>query len=225
MDISPSYQLLEAALSAALGFALGIVYDLFRIARRRLKALHLTALFDALYWVLAAACFFFFGAGVSQRGFRLFMFAFAFLGGAIYFLTLSAPAMWLLEKFADFIEFLIRCLCLPFVFAARLIKFFRESLKRVFKYLKKWFRINTKSFAPSERLYVRSRYAKEERFENEEGKYYYEAGRLGRDRLRGGDSDFAQRENRGGGDGKAGAVKGSGGKERAKRRARVQHRA
>ncbi|HHU05036.1 MAG TPA: hypothetical protein GXZ65_00955 [Clostridiales bacterium] len=205
MDISPSYQLIEAALSVGLGFALGIVYDLFRIARRRLNALHLTALFDALYWVLAAACLFFFGAGASQRGFRLFMFAFAFLGGAFYFLTLSAPAMWLLEKFADLIQFMFRCLCLPFVISVKFINFFKETLKRVFKYLKKWFRISTKRFIPSGRFDARSRYTKEERFENEEGKYYYEAGRTHRNRLRGGDADFAQRENRSSRIGKTGA--------------------
>ncbi|NLL45556.1 MAG: hypothetical protein GX250_01940 [Clostridiales bacterium] len=219
MDISPSYQLVEAALSIALGFALGIVYDLFRIMRRRLGALHLTALFDVLYWLLAAACLFFFGAGASQRGFRLFMFAFAFLGGAVYFLTLSSPSMWLLEKFADFLQFVVKCLCLPFVFTIKFLKFLKETSKRVFQYLKKWFRISNKGFLPSERFSVRSRYTKEERFEKQEGKHYYEAGRIGGDRLLDGDARLAQRKNRSGRGGKRGATQAGGGKKRAKRSA------
>jgi len=128
MDISLAYQLIEAVLSVALGFAFGAVYDLFRIMRRRFGLKHVTALVDALYWLLAAAALFFFSSGVSQRGFRIFMFIFAVMGGAVYFNTLSASAMWMLERFADFLFLTVKIVLFPIKFLLTILKKMLEIL-------------------------------------------------------------------------------------------------
>ena len=170
MDISLAYQLVEAGLSVALGFVFGIVYDLFRIMRRRFGLKHVTALIDALYWLLAAAALFFFSSGVSQRGYRAFMFIFAVMGGAVYFYTLSASIMWMLERFADFLLLVVRIVLFPIKFLVKILKKILEILKKVFQYLKKWFTINyNRSKYPKVKA-VHVRGTKEGRFEEKENR-------------------------------------------------------
>lgn len=192
MYISLEYQLVEAGFSILLGFALGMVYDLFRIMRRRFGLRRITPLLDALYWLLAAAALFFFAACLSQRGFRLFMFIFAVLGGGIYFNTLSASCMWILERFADLIIFFIRIALFPLKFLLILIKKIIEKLKKVFQYFKKWFTINDNRFVRPKASAVKARSTKEGRFETQENKHTDKADHSDYHGLRGGYSGGAE---------------------------------
>ncbi|MDE6131877.1 MAG: spore cortex biosynthesis protein YabQ [Oscillospiraceae bacterium] len=89
---SVSQQTASFLLSVLLGASLGVVYDLFRVARILLPPLQKpkpTFLADVLFWLIYGFCVFCFAA-VSARGqVRMFMFFGSLLGFALYIFTLG----------------------------------------------------------------------------------------------------------------------------------------
>ena len=101
MELYVSHQLLQLVCSAAVGIGIGLVYDVFRILRRCLKA---DALFDALFWLCCLAALFTLGMDMGEGALHIFMLAFAVLGFASYMLLLSTPVMTVLYKIAHIVS-------------------------------------------------------------------------------------------------------------------------
>lgn len=126
MELYVSRQLLQLLCSASVGMGIGLVYDLFRILRRRLKA---DALFDILFWLCCLAALFTLGMDMGGGALHIFMLAFAALGFSAYMLTLSTPVMDVLDKIASIISLALSPL-------KKLKKFFAKVVKKFFLYLR-----------------------------------------------------------------------------------------
>ena len=72
--------------AAALGGALGLVYDLFRLLRGRLGWRLLGMALDLLYWPLAVAALFVYSVAAGDGEVRFYLMAGVALGGVLYFL-------------------------------------------------------------------------------------------------------------------------------------------
>ena len=129
MELYVSRQLLQLACSAAVGLGIGLVYDLFRILRRRLKA---DAIFDALFWMCCLAALFTLGMDMGGGALHIFMLAFAALGVAAYMLLMSAAVMAVLDRIARIISRALRPL-------KKLEKFFSKVVKKFFSNFRDWF--------------------------------------------------------------------------------------
>lgn len=144
MEISVSHQLIEAAASIFLGLAAGFLYDVFRTVRYEVKSKLLTQALDLLFWVMCSIALFFLGLSVGNGQQRISMTVLSFIGGAVYFALFSRPVLFILEKISGFIKTICRIIAVPVKFAASLLKTLKKSLKNIFHYNKKWYKIETK---------------------------------------------------------------------------------
>ena len=71
-----------------LGGAMGVVYDLFRILRVRVRAPLVGPLLDLLFWLTATATLFLWSQSAWGGQVRLYGAAFCVVGGALYFGTI-----------------------------------------------------------------------------------------------------------------------------------------
>lgn len=95
MGISISGQTLEFLLSAALGFGLGALYDLFRITRVILNPGRVFVFIqDVLYWIVCAVVSFLFILTVNRGEIRGFLLFGELMGAVFYYCTLG----WLVMK-------------------------------------------------------------------------------------------------------------------------------
>ena len=77
-----------------LGGAMGVIYDLFRIIRVRVRAPLLGPLLDLLFWLGATGALFLWSQDAWGGRVRLYGAAFCMVGGALYFWAVSP---WLLR--------------------------------------------------------------------------------------------------------------------------------
>lgn len=130
----------------ALGTALGVLFDIFRAARRvSIKSDAAVHVSDALFWVVALfmslRAFFVFNDGRL----RACLFCAAFLGGVLYFLTVSRAVLWLFLKLFEIIlkifkiilkilltpaHFLYKILLIGFKFVFGKIRLFFDKIKK-----------------------------------------------------------------------------------------------
>ena len=129
MELYVSRQLMQLLCSASVGMGIGLVYDLFRILRRRLKA---DALFDILFWLCCLAALFTLGMDMGGGALHIFMLVSAAFGFSAYMLTLSTPVMGVLDKIASVISLALSPL-------KKLEKFFAKVVKKFFSYFRDWF--------------------------------------------------------------------------------------
>lgn len=95
MGITISGQTLEFLLSAALGFGLGALYDLFRITRVLLNPGRVFVFIeDVLYWTVCAVVSFLFILTVNRGEIRGFLLFGELTGAVVYYCTLG----WLIMK-------------------------------------------------------------------------------------------------------------------------------
>ena len=108
-------QAITFSLVAAMGFALGIFYDIFRVFRKMLRhnAVFI-AIEDVIFWLLATGLLFVLLLWINFGQIRAFVFIAAALGILIYFSTLSKLLM---------------------LAAARLINLVKRGLRRAQKYV------------------------------------------------------------------------------------------
>ena len=142
--MSPEIAAQGAAFFQAVGLGLcaGLVYDLFRILRVRVKLPLLGPLLDLLFWVLLTAALFIWSQGAWGGEVRWYGAAFLFGGGVLYF-WLASP--WLLKLgyfLADIAAFLWRIFTYPLVLLGRFAKKIKIFLKNTFHSWAKWYRIN-----------------------------------------------------------------------------------
>ena len=128
--------------AAALGGCLGLVYDVFRVLRRRLRLPLVGALLDLGFWLLVTVGLFCYATAAGGGEVRIYMAAALFLGALLYFLLLSPPALLLVGLAADGAALLLRLLLLPVDRLHRLGKKIQKSLKKHFHYRREWYKLN-----------------------------------------------------------------------------------
>ena len=99
--------------AAALGGCLGLVYDVLRLLRRRLRLPLMGQLLDLGFWGVTTVGLFAYAITVGGGVLRIYMGAALVLGAALYFLLLSPPARLLLGLAADGVAVVLRLLLLP----------------------------------------------------------------------------------------------------------------
>ena len=100
MELPVSQQMLQLLAAFALGAALGLLFDAFRVLRRRARAAWMRALLDVLYSAAALFALFTFGMVSGAGQVRLFMLAAVAAGCACYGAFASAACLRALEAVA-----------------------------------------------------------------------------------------------------------------------------
>ena len=122
MEVSVTGQALAFLGSLALGGALGLVYDLFRLLRLRLPWKALGQALDLLYWPLTVCALFVYAVAAGDGVIRIYFMLGVVLGGVLYFLTLSPWALRLGNCCADFLGFLGKKCLIPLGLAKNGVK-------------------------------------------------------------------------------------------------------
>ncbi len=174
MRVYVTDQLVTLAVTLLTGICAGILYDMFRVLRRKFRGGRIiTAVTDLIFCVSFACALFLLGYIGGGGVYRLYMPFVSLLGCAVYFVLFSKAVLALLLLFADFLEKIIRVLLSPFVFAISFAKKAAIFLKKIFYYKKKWYTIRLgRNLCLSE---ATKTLAKTEGHtdETEKGKYYY----------------------------------------------------
>ena len=142
MELPVSQQMLQLLAAFALGAALGLLFDAFRVLRRRARAAWMRALLDVLYSAAALFALFTFGMVSGAGQVRLFMLAAVAAGCACYGAFASAACLRALEAVAAQLAKAVRFLARPFVFCQKKLKKFLNFAKKHFQNAAKCFRIN-----------------------------------------------------------------------------------
>ncbi|MDR0936167.1 MAG: hypothetical protein LBM98_05735 [Oscillospiraceae bacterium] len=152
MEISVGNQLYLCMLALALGLCGGVLYDLLRCATARVPGKVprglLTLASDIVYCLLCGGAFFAMALGPGGGQLRFFLLLFIVPAGAVYFLLLSKPVSWLLDKLLDLLGFIIHYLVLPVKFGAKTGKKVNIKAKNLLRYERKWYTIE-RSYAVS----------------------------------------------------------------------------
>ena len=135
-------------LSLGFGFALGILYDLFRIVRLLAGKSGRVSLLaqDILYCLFCTALSFFFFLAVGDGAVRLYLLGGEILGWLVYYVSFGTVALrfseWLVRQLRRLFRFLLRIFTAPFLWFLRLLekaatplRKCRISLKKVHKNL------------------------------------------------------------------------------------------
>ena len=210
METQISTQAAQACASLAVGVSLGLFYDLLRILRQRLHSDIVTFVLDTLFWVGAGLGLFSLGLGPGGGELRLFMIAFSVLGAVLYFYSLSALTMLVLNLTADLLCKIADTARRPFAFA---VAFVVNKMKKISKIFKKSFQKCTNWFiilvrgvfdrvfgsviaignASAVRIHTRNADERSESYgEDQKGKVYYMDRDSGGGNLRGDLAGFAQ---------------------------------
>ena len=150
MTVAVSRQAWEFFGSAGLGILLGFLYDLGRALRREHRSLTIPVdtLFALVFflslWLLS----------VYVRGLRLFHCLGIFLGGAVYFLTLSPLVVRLVRKGLRAAGWLLGKVLAP---AKKSVDFLRKLAKKLFPSPGKWGTIKLIPFSLKRKTPVRKR--------------------------------------------------------------------
>jgi spore cortex biosynthesis protein YabQ len=113
--------------TVALGAATGVIYDLLRLFRRRVRhPFILVNIEDGFYWVLVSVLMFYFMLNRNFGEIRLFSVIGFFTGMTLYFLTVSRLVLPMLGALTDLINkllfFTVKMLVYPMVAAVRILK-------------------------------------------------------------------------------------------------------
>lgn len=128
MELDVSKQLIQLGASWLAGFAIGLLYDIFRVLRQKIKA---SALLDGLFCLAALFALFTLGMSVGGGSLHIFMLAFFVLGFASYMLLISDVVLMLLNKIA----LIIGKALAPIV---KLVKKICRFVKKGFSKANKW---------------------------------------------------------------------------------------
>lgn len=133
-----AYALLQAIL---LGAGVGLLYDLFRILRVRIRLRLVGGLLDFFFWVAVTVALFV-HAIVAQGGVvRVYMITSVFLGATLYFFAFSLLILRVGYLFADIFGFIWKIMTAPLRIFLCLCKKIIKKAKKLFHSLKKWYNI------------------------------------------------------------------------------------
>jgi hypothetical protein len=155
METTVSGQAIEAAAALGLGLAAGFVYDVLRVARRRAPLKLVTAVCDFIFCAAAGVALFFLGLTLGGGRARALLGVLAVLGGSLYFLTLSRPALYFLQGLADL-------MWLPAAFLIEISKKIANLIKKLFIFALGWYIFKERNVMTGARRH-RRRLRREER--------------------------------------------------------------
>ena len=124
-----------------LGVAVGVLYDIFRILRVRLRLPLLGGILDLLFWLVVTAALFLYTVTAGSGEVRGYLVLAVLGGAAAYFWLLSRWFLWLGYRLADFLGLVWGLVTLPLVLLARLGKKIEKNAKKSFHYRRKWYKI------------------------------------------------------------------------------------
>ena len=101
MTVDVAAQGAALAQAVLLGAIAGVLYDLFRILRVRVRLPLLGPALDLTFWLVLTAALFLWSQWAWGGPVRLYGAAFLFLGGAAYFWLLSRWVLWAGYRLAD----------------------------------------------------------------------------------------------------------------------------
>ncbi len=126
-----------------LGIVAGIIYDLSRVLRARVKLPFLGTILDLLFWFLLTVVIFIW-AQLAWGGYiRFYSLASLALGALFYFFTFTGITLWIAFRFADFTQLLVKLICLPITALILLEKKIKKNIKNLFLFWLKWYRIES----------------------------------------------------------------------------------
>ena len=144
MEIRITEQAALAALSLILGAAMGLVYDLFKAFRLRVRRKGFTAFSDMLYCALAALILFAFGMGPGGGQLRLYMVIAVCVGAAVYGFLASRTVLAVFSRFADAAARAWHVMWRPVKRALQKMKKILKNIKNIFQKFSGWFTITSK---------------------------------------------------------------------------------
>lgn len=144
MSVDIARQLRGLCQAVLLGGALGVVYDLMRVMRRRIPLRWLGSVLDFSFWVAATVALFLFSHEAWDGQIRLYGAVFCMVGGGVYFWALSPPVLSVFFFLADMAQRILGILTLPARVLGRLFKRFGKNAKNIFPFKGKWSMIGSK---------------------------------------------------------------------------------
>ncbi|WP_277102757.1 spore cortex biosynthesis protein YabQ [Clostridium phoceensis] len=142
MTISVAQQAAALAQAAALGLAVGLLYDLFRVLRVRVALPLLGAVLDLSFWIIVTVALFVWSQQAWRGEIRLYGIFFLFGGGVLYFWLISTWMLKIGYFLADAAALVWRILTLPLAAAGKLQKKTKKFAKNSFHFAQEWFKIN-----------------------------------------------------------------------------------
>ena len=139
MEVDSLGQLIILLRALGLGWALGLLYDLLRALRRSVKSPWLSSVLDAFYGLLLFFLVFFFALRVGNGELRVYLLAGLAAGGLFFFLLCSAPLRPLWDLWVVALRQFFRLCALPVRFFLRQMKYFLQSLKKLFHFRRKYY--------------------------------------------------------------------------------------
>lgn len=130
MGVTVAGQAWSFAAALALGAAVGLLYDLFRVLRVRVRLPLLGGVLDFLFWALVTVSLFVLAVTAGNGEVRIYMVLAVFGGAAGYFLLLSRVFLKLGYALADLVGVLWHILVLPLVAIRLLFKKIVETAKK-----------------------------------------------------------------------------------------------
>ena len=120
-----------------LGGALGVVYDLMRVVRRRLPVKGVGSVLDLSFWVLATVSLFLFSGQAWAGRVRLYGGVFCMMGASAYFWGLSHAVLGICFRLADMLGWILGIMFLPARGLGRILKRIGKNVKYPFSFKKK----------------------------------------------------------------------------------------
>ncbi|MCD7929174.1 MAG: spore cortex biosynthesis protein YabQ [Clostridiales bacterium] len=143
MEVDVTAQALSLAGSLALGAALGVVYDLFRVLRVRAPLPGLGGALDVLFWAVATVTLFVWSV-VSGGGVVRIYIALGLLAGCwVYFRLLSRRFLVLAYHLADICALVAHVLLLPVKLLRAAAKKVKKIFENPFHYGQTWYKIES----------------------------------------------------------------------------------
>lgn len=120
------------------GFAIGLLFDFFRILRKSFKTSDfVTYIQDTLFWILTGLLVLYSIFTFNDGQIRLFMFLGIFIGVTLYILTLSKYVIkinvFIIQKIKNTIKFIFTILVYPFKIFYKPIIFLSINIKKTTK--------------------------------------------------------------------------------------------
>lgn len=123
-----------------LGVMAGVMYDIFRVLRARVR--FLGHFLDFLFWVVCTFGLFIWSQGAWGGRVRIYGIVSIFVGASVYFLVFSWIVLWISYRFADLIRKMFDILTLPIFLLISVQKKIKKNIKNLFLFFQKWYRIN-----------------------------------------------------------------------------------
>ena len=137
MTVDIARQLQGLCRAILLGGMLGVLYDLMRIVRRRIRLPFLGGILDFLFWVATTAALFLFSHEVWDGQIRIYGAVFCLLGGWAYFWGISPLVVGMLLFLSALAAHLLGLLTFPARTLGRVFKNFVKFAKTSFLSRKK----------------------------------------------------------------------------------------